>query len=53
MYDNPRDLGKALSGPLGALGRYRVGSYRLVCDIQDGASRIMVLRIVKKTEVYR
>jgi mRNA interferase RelE/StbE len=51
--DNPRDLGKALSGPLGALWRYRVGDYRLIYDIQDNASRILVLRIGKRTEVYR
>ena len=51
--ENPRDLGKALSGPLGALWRYRVGDYRLICDIQDNASRILVLRIGKRTEVYR
>ena len=51
--ENPRDLGKALSGPLGALWRYRVGDYRLICDIQDNASKILVLRIGKRTEVYR
>jgi len=51
--EHPRDLGKALSGPLGELWRYRVGDYRLVCDIQDRASRILVLRIAKRTEVYR
>ena len=49
--DNPRDLGKALSGPLGALWRYRVGDYRLICDIQDSASKILVLRVGKRTEV--
>jgi mRNA interferase RelE/StbE len=51
--ENPRDIGKALSGPLGALWRYRVGDYRLICDIQDNASRILVLRIGKRTEVYK
>ena len=51
--DNPRELGKALSGHLGALWRYRVGDYRLICDIQDSASKILVLRIGKRTEVYR
>jgi mRNA interferase RelE/StbE len=29
-------LGKALVGPqLGKFWRYRVGDYRLICDIQD------------------
>ena len=51
--ENPRDLGEALSGPLGALWRYRVGDYRLICDIQDNASKFLVLRIGKMTEVYR
>jgi mRNA interferase RelE/StbE len=51
--DNPRDLGKALSGSLGALWRYRVGNYRLICDIQDSASKILILRVGKRTEVYR
>jgi mRNA interferase RelE/StbE len=51
--DNPRDLGKATSGPLGALWRYRVGDYRLICDIQDNASKILVLRVGKRIEVYR
>ena len=46
--DNPRELGKALSGHLGALWRYRVGNYRLICDIQDSASKILVLRIGKR-----
>ena len=51
--DNPRDLGKALSGPLGALWGSRVGDYRLICDIQDSASKILILRVGKRTEVYR
>ena len=52
-HDNPRDLGKALSGPLGTLWSYRVGDYRLICDIQDSTSRILVLRLGKRSEIYR
>ena len=34
--DDPRASGKALTGPvLGAYWRYRVGDYRIICDIQD------------------
>jgi mRNA interferase RelE/StbE len=51
--DNPRELGKALSGHLGALWRYRVGDYRMICDIQNRASKILVLRVGKRTELYR
>lgn len=40
--DNPRIVGKALSGPLGGLWRYRVGDYRLICEIQDGVLCVLV-----------
>lgn len=51
--DNPRNTGKALSGPLGGLWRYRVGDYRLICDIQDGVLCVLVLRIGNRREAYR
>jgi mRNA interferase RelE/StbE len=51
--DNPRTLGKALTGPLGTLGRYRIGDVRAICEIQDGAARILVLQIGHRREVYR
>ena len=41
---DPRNVGRALTGPLGKLWRYRVGSHRVVCDIQDAAKRVLVLR---------
>jgi mRNA interferase RelE/StbE len=40
-----RRIGKALKGPLGDLWRYRVGDYRVICDIQDGVLTILVLQI--------
>jgi len=51
--DDPRILGKALTGPLGALWRYRVGDYRVICEIQDSSTRILVLQIGHRREVYR
>lgn len=50
---NPRDAGKALSGPLGGLWRYRVGDCRVICDIQDGALRVLVVQLGNRREVYR
>ena len=50
---DPRRLGKALSGPLGNLWRYRIGDYRLICDIDDKAVCVLVLRIGHRREVYR
>ena len=51
--DDPRSIGKALSGPLGGFWRYRVGDCRVICDIQDGALRVLVVDIGHRREVYR
>ncbi len=51
--DNPRNTGKALTGPLGGLWRYRVGDCRVICDIQDGALRVLVVQLGNRREVYR
>ena len=52
--DDPRSTGKALTGPmLGAFWRYRVGDYRIICDIQDGALCVLVVEVANRREVYR
>lgn len=51
--DNPRQSGKALKGEMGDLWRYRVGDYRLICDIQDGVVTVLVLRVRHRKDVYR
>ncbi len=51
--DNPRSTGKALTGPLGVLWLHRVGDCRVICDIQDGALRVLVVLIGNRREVYR
>jgi mRNA interferase RelE/StbE len=51
--DDPREFGKALKGQLGSLWRYRVGDYRVLCDIQDGVLTVLVLQIANRREVYR
>ena len=50
---DPRSLGKALRGVLGDLWRYRVGDYRVMCDIQDKNIRVLVLQIGDRKEIYR
>jgi mRNA interferase RelE/StbE len=53
-HEDPRNTGKALTGPmLGAYWRYRVGDYRIICDIQDGALCVLVIEIGNRREVYR
>jgi mRNA interferase RelE/StbE len=51
--EDPRMIGKALTGPLGTLWRYRIGDYRVICEIQHSAVRILVVRIGHRGQVYR
>jgi len=51
--DDPRGLGKALKGLLGDLWCYRVGDFRIFCDIQDKVLTVLVLQIGNRREVYR
>lgn len=53
LSENPRKLGDALSGPLGQLWRYRVGDYRILCDIQDQRLVVLVVKIGHRGDVYR
>ena len=51
---NPRDIGEALSGAtLGHYWKYRVGDWRIICDIQDARIVVRVLRLDDRREVYR
>jgi mRNA interferase RelE/StbE len=52
--ENPRSLGQALQGSkFGEYWRYRVGDYRIICEIQDKKLVVLVLRIGHRREVYR
>ncbi len=52
--EDPRSLGEPLSGArLGSYWKYRVGDWRLVCDIQDRRIVVRVLRVGHRREVYR
>lgn len=44
MADDLRSAGRALTGPaVGAYWRYRLGDYRLICDVQDGVLCILLI----------
>ena len=51
--ENPRSTGKALSGPLGGLWRYRVGDCRVICDIQDDILHVLVVQLGNRRDIYR
>ena len=51
--EDPRSRGKALTGNLAGLLRYRVGDYRIICDIEDGVLLILVVDVAHRREVYK
>ena len=54
VLDNPRSIDEALKGSkLGEFWKYRVGDYRIIGSIEDGALRILVVKIGNRREVYR
>ena len=51
---NPRDIGEALAGSkLGNYWKYRIGDWRVICDLQDERIVVRVLRVGNRPEVYR
>ena len=49
---NPRQTGKALRGRPRRWA-YRVGDYRIICDIQDAVLIVLVVEIDHRSRVYR
>lgn len=49
----PRQHGKALTGHLKGLWRYRVGDYRIICDIKDDELIILAITIAHRRDVYK
>ena len=53
QLEDPRSTGKALAGNLAGLWRYRVGDYRIVCDIEDEVLLILVIDVAHRSKVYK
>ena len=51
--EDPRVRGKSLTGNLAGVWRYRVGDYRILCDIDDGRLVILVVDVAHRREVYK
>ncbi len=49
---NPRFSGKALKGN-DKEWRYRIGDYRLICEIRDRELIVWMVRVGNRREVYR
>ncbi len=50
---DPRLHGKALTGDLQGIWRYRIGDYRLFAEIQDDKLIIFLIDVGHRREVYK
>ena len=50
---NPRHFGEQLKGDYAGLWRYRVGDYRILCEIQDEKIVVLVLTIGHRRQIYK
>lgn len=50
--ENPRIHGKGLTANRSGQWRYRIGDYRLICEINDGELIILALSVGHRREVY-
>lgn len=49
---NPRSLGAPLHGEFESFWRYRVGDYRIICDIRDQILTVLVVKVGHRRDVY-
>ncbi len=52
QLDDPRSRGKALAGDRAGIWRYRVGEYRLLCELRDTEMVIVALTVGHRSRVY-
>ena len=50
--DNPRKQGKDLKGTSSDQWRYRIGDYRIICNIEDDRMIILALTVGHRSSVY-
>ncbi len=51
--EDPRIHGKSLTGNKKGIWRYRVGNYRILCNIQDEILTILVLEVGHRSKIYK
>lgn len=50
--DDPRSRGKALVGDRAGIWRYRVGDYRILCELVDAELLIVALEVGHRGAIY-
>lgn len=51
--EDPRSRGKELTGSLSGYWCYRVGDWRLICELDDGRWLIMLIDVGHRSKIYR
>lgn len=51
--ENPRQHGKGLTANKSGQWRYRIGDYRLICQIYDDKLIILALSVGHRREIYK
>lgn len=51
--DNPRAFGRVLHHDLHDLWKYRVGKYRVLCEIRDDELIVLAVEVGHRAEIYR
>ncbi len=52
LADNPH-VGKLLKGEFSGLRRIRIGSYRVIYEINETEILVLILRVAQRKDVYR
>jgi mRNA interferase RelE/StbE len=51
--ENPRRFGDPLRKDLKGLWKYRIGSYRVICSIEDQKIVVLVVRVGHRRNIYK
>jgi len=49
---NPRIVGKPLTENLDGYWRYRIGDYRVICEIHDDIFEVIAIKIGHRSKIY-
>lgn len=50
--ENPRAFGKGLTANRSGMWRYRIGDYRVLCEIRDDELTVLAIEIGHRSKVY-
>jgi len=51
-HDDPRRFGDPLRKNMSGFWKYRIGHYRIICDIRENIITVRVLRVGHRQNVY-